>query len=79
MVVTIEAAVWPIVLMIICEPLLIVREHGEALFELLKFTPWFELVDVLTNSPYSNAFARYCSGVNLQSLPWQASAYADRS
>ena len=23
--------------MIICEPLLIIREHGEALFELLKF------------------------------------------
>ena len=27
------------VLMMISEPLLIIREHGEALFELVKFTP----------------------------------------
>jgi len=49
--------------------LLVIREHGETLLDLLKIAPLIcGSIDVLTNSPFSTAFARYCFVVNMKAL-----------
>jgi hypothetical protein len=54
--------------MMVSNPLLIVRELDEALFELMKFNTLSGLLAVFANSAYSAALARYCSEVNITSL-----------
>lgn len=62
------------ILMIIREPLLIIREHGEALFEPLRFTPLVRTDRCLDQLAVFDRFRTILLGRGAEPLSWQASA-----